>query len=1091
MHKAYGRFVLAVAAIVGGGLCAGLVLGRASAEALPGQLRSPGRVGAQAGPAAPTNLTATVRLRSQAVLTWTDNSADETGFQIDRSPTGTGGWVTVITTTANVTTAVDIGLDCSTTYFYQVEAYNAGGVSTPTVAISVTTPPCTGCEDLYEPDDTPAEANPLAVNTSPQTHTFSIANDVDWVKLAATAGRVYTFTTANQTVSTTAALEVYAPDGVTRLVSDTNSGGQGALIVWPAPASALYYLRAFQPGGGGGCGTPGYAYTLAAAAPLTAPTNLTATAKPGAQIALTWTDNSLDESGFAIERSPNALTWTQVATATANTTVYTDTGLNCSSVYLYRVRATSDLVASGYSNVVTATTLVCAPSALTATALSPTQVRLGWADNSPDESGFKLERSPNALTWTQVVTAAANTTAYTDTNLSCSTRYYYRLLAYNGLGGSDYTAVMSTTTWACAPSALTATAVSPAQVGLGWVDNSPDENGFGVERSPNALTWTPVVTTAANTTVYTDTNLASGTLYYYRVRAFSAAGPSDYSAVVSATTPAYRLYLPAVLKPSLLTVTGLETTQSSQTAANDVPLVTGRATVLRVYVQGGDIQPTDDVRVSVKATRGGVELPGSPLVIGPQTAPLLAARASYGTSFNTLLPAPWLSGQVVLTALAYVGSVPAPADDNNSAMLTVSFNDVPPLKVMVVPILYTHTPTGQVYPAPTVDDLSSWIMRAYPISAVNLAFHAPFAFVGDLRQGSAWDALLNAVSDLKTSENAPDAQIYYGLIPTANNSGSWFSGGISGYGWVGWRGSIGLDLGAHWGADAAGENAAHEMGHNLGRQHVLCKGNEAGVDTNYPYHLPAFANGSIGQLGLDINQADVSKSYLWSPDVGRDLMSYCNNQWVSDYTYKALYADQRTNGARVLSAEAAPGLLIRATFDAQGAPTLKPVYAFATGLTALPASSDYSVDLLDAAGQVLASYPVKVLEAEEESGRVRAIRAVVPQPAPAVASVRLVQAGRAVAQRRLSLSLTAQTAATPTVTQSAAGATMRWGASDIPALVRYTVDGGRTWTTLGVDVMQGELTFDPAQLPAGAGRFDITLADAATGQTLTINLGQP
>ena len=44
-------------------------------------------------------------------------------------------------------------------------------------------------------------------------------------------------------------------------------------------------------------------------------------------------------------------------------------------------------------------------------------------------------------------------------------------------------------------------------------------------------------------------------------------------------------------------------------------------------------------------------------------------------------------------------------------------------------------------------------------------------------------------------------------------------------------------------------------------------------------------------------------------------------------------------------------------------------------------------------------------------------------------------------------------------------------------LVRYTVDDGATWTTVGLDVSGGELTLAQDGLPKGAGRFQIILAD--------------
>ena len=71
-------------------------------------------------------------------------------------------------------------------------------------------------------------------------------------------------------------------------------------------------------------------------------------------------------------------------------------------------------------------------------------------------------------------------------------------------------------------------------------------------------------------------------------------------------------------------------------------------------------------------------------------------------------------------------------------------------------------------------------------------------------------------------------------------------------------------------------------------------------------------------------------------------------------------------------------------------------------------------------------------------------------------------------------------AAAPGVAQQADGTLLlRWNAAGGPALIRYTADDGATWTTLGVDVLGGELHIDPATLPGSAGYFEVTPADSA------------
>ena len=75
-----------------------------------------------------------------------------------------------------------------------------------------------------------------------------------------------------------------------------------------------------------------------------------------------------------------------------------------------------------------------------------------------------------------------------------------------------------------------------SRVLLGWADVD-DEQGYRLERSEGDSTHFEQITElAANTDQFLDTDLAGGTTFYYRIRSFNAAGESEYSPIVSATT---------------------------------------------------------------------------------------------------------------------------------------------------------------------------------------------------------------------------------------------------------------------------------------------------------------------------------------------------------------------------------------------------------------------------------------------------------------------------------------------------------------------------------------------------------------------------
>jgi predicted phage tail protein len=179
-----------------------------------------------------------------------------------------------------------------------------------------------------------------------------------------------------------------------------------------------------------------------------------------------------------------------------------------------------------------------APATLTANAASSSQINLSWTDNASDESGFRIERSPDGTTFAEITTVGANVTTFADVGLTASTRYWYRIRAYNNTGPSSYAGPASATTLApppqppSAPTALIGTLKS-GQIALAWTDTSNNETGFAIYRSiDDGKSYSQLATVAQNVSTYVDTGPGTSKFVSYRVRAFNTVGNSAFSNTV-------------------------------------------------------------------------------------------------------------------------------------------------------------------------------------------------------------------------------------------------------------------------------------------------------------------------------------------------------------------------------------------------------------------------------------------------------------------------------------------------------------------------------------------------------------------------------
>ena len=127
-------------------------------------------------------------------------------------------------------------------------------------------------QDVYEPDDGPDTATPLAVDGPSQDHTFCPQSDTaDWVSFEAQAGQSYEIVTSDLASDTDTVLRLYDTGGQTQLDQDDDGGsGWASRIEWTSPGSGTYYVAVSDYYGRAGPNT-GYAVRIGSMTPACQP----------------------------------------------------------------------------------------------------------------------------------------------------------------------------------------------------------------------------------------------------------------------------------------------------------------------------------------------------------------------------------------------------------------------------------------------------------------------------------------------------------------------------------------------------------------------------------------------------------------------------------------------------------------------------------------------------------------------------------------------------------------------------------------------------------------------------------------------------
>ncbi len=585
-----------------------------------------------------------------------------------------------------------------------------------------------------------------------------------------------------------------------------------------------------------------------------------------------------------------------------------------------------------------------------------------------------------------------------------------------------------------------------------------------------------------------------------------------------------------------LQVSAVELTQGIQCkgnasglcADNAVPLIAGKTTYVRVYVKVNGVT----VSVANVTANAVASTTASPYILATSlnatiTAKLSPQRSQYSDTLNFVF-SPWdldESGSLTVTVNPN-HTVPESNYSNNSKTVTLTFKDTNPLAIVPVWVQYKYGGANSYVASNMPLCLEDYTLNLLPVGDVE--WHTlsgpPLSWTDQISTDAQWGKMLQAIRDLRTKNwawnltKAPWGIHYYGMLPFTLVEGN---AGLGDY--PGWS-AIGRVPMSHENLEDGADILVHELGHNFNRQHAPCGVDDP--DLSYPW-----PNAALGDYGWDPQAAGGGKvmnypsGYVVSA-MSSDVMSYCQDEWIGEYTYRGIlnyrgsWPALTAGGLAVatpalrLPAQTQPYLFVSGML---GEPlTLDPwaIHEGPEGFFDDPGEGDFILRLFDSSHQLLferyfyaevskpSSMPGE--SSSPTAGEQFSFYQVVPWN-PATAFVQIWHADDMLIERAASPHAPSVELYAPAGGEFWAAHgdyLIEWGASDddddpLWFDVAFSPDGGATWQVIATRLQDTYLEVRGDQFPGGGAAMirvyasDGLLTASATGGAFTIEPKPP
>jgi hypothetical protein len=514
---------------------------------------------------------------------------------------------------------------------------------------------------------------------------------------------------------------------------------------------------------------------------------------------------------------------------------------------------------------------------------------------------------------------------------------------------------------------------------------------------------------------------------------------------------------------------------------NSVPLIADKEMIVRAYLDPGmaayfgfNVRCTGRVRIG---DRTYPPLNGPVAISGPA---MVSKRTQWDSSLNFRLPAHECRGTIKL-------SVEVWRENQNvlyetATTVTAEFHRTP--RIRVTGVLIHFTGNNQDLAAPTGNDLVNSLGRflpMFPTPGYDFGPCTVMDYSGDLTVKKGWDDLLNTIVKMRAASTV--RTYYFGLLPA--NTPAMVGTNTRGIG------TAGVAVGAKDDSRAL----CHEFGHALRLDHVDACGAPAPFDDDYPKY-PIGAFGSIGECGIDTRRLT-----LFDPATARDLMTYCDNPaaqfpprtWISPHNYlKTMDGISSSQGTGDYVQVAAVGgtlpfLMLNFRLYRDGRLQIRPSYVIDGVAPAEGARCAVPViiDVLDGQGEAVDSHRCHRLNPyQDPDGPYVDYCEMIPWRSEG-RNLRFVRRGEVLATLDLQ-ERGPEVRLRPLDRVERHGDLLRleWEADGAAeSLVRYTNDGGRTWTSVAAGLTETRLVLDLDLLPGGDECRLQVLCSAGLGST--------